>query len=87
MANHKSAEKRARQSLRRNAINARTVATLRTFERKLRTAISKKDKKSSETLLVSFMSVVDKAAQKGRVRTQTAARKVSRLSKAVNALT
>jgi small subunit ribosomal protein S20 len=86
LANHKSAEKRARQSLRKNAINARTTAEIRTWERKVRTALSAKDKKASSELLIAFTSKVAKAAQKGRIRTQTASRKISRLSQQVGAL-
>jgi small subunit ribosomal protein S20 len=86
LANHISAEKRARQSIRRNAVNARTMAELRTFERKLRTSLDAKDKKVSEELLVAYMSKMDKAAQKGRVRTQTVSRKISRISRQIAAL-
>ena len=86
MANHKSAEKRARQSIRRNAINSKTLAELRTFERKLRTSVGAKDKKASEELLVAYMSKMGKAAQKGRIRTETVARKVGRISKQIAAL-
>lgn len=86
MANHKSAEKRARQSVRRNKVNSKTMGEVRTFEKKLRAAIGNKDKEQSQQLLVSFTSKVDKAAQKGRISTQTASRKVSRLSKAVSHL-
>ena len=86
MANHKSAEKRARQSVTRNKINTQTMGAIRTVEKKLRTSITKKDKKTSEELLISFASRIGKAAQKGRVRTETASRKIGRLSKAVHAL-
>lgn len=86
MANHKSAEKRARQSIRRNATNSKTLAEIRTWEKKLRTSVSKKDKKASEELLVAFMSKIGKAAQKGRIRTQTASRKISRISRQIAAL-
>lgn len=83
MANHKSAEKRARQSIRRNKVNSKTLGEVRTFEKKLRTAIGSKDKEQSQKLLVSFTSKIDKAAQKGKLAARTAARKISRLSKAV----
>lgn len=86
MANHKSAEKRARVSLRRRTINARTMSAVRTLEKRLRKAISSKNKEESAKVLVSFESTVTKAAQKGRVPARTASRKVSRLSKAVAAL-
>ena len=44
MANHKSAIKKARMSLRRNTINTRTLTEIRTLEKKLRKSIAKKDK-------------------------------------------
>ena len=86
MANHKSAEKRARQSLRRQATNRKTIGSVRTAEIKLRKALSAKDAKSAQAALIEFSSRVDKAAQKGRVPASTAARKISRLSKHVHAL-
>lgn len=86
MANHKSAAKRARGSQRRNVINSRTLAGVRTIEKKVRAAITAKKKDEGQAALVEFMSVVGKAAQKGRVHTSTASRKIARLSKAVNAL-
>lgn len=83
MANHKSAAKRARQALRKKKVNATSMGEVRTFEKKLRSAIAKKDKDSSKTLLLGFESKVAKAAQKGRLALKTASRKVSRLAKAV----
>ncbi len=86
MANHKSAEKRARVSIRRNTINSRTLSAVRSVEKKLRKAIAGKDKKGSAEIMVEFSSTIDKAAQKGRLPARTAARKISRLSKAVAAI-
>jgi small subunit ribosomal protein S20 len=86
LANHKSAEKRARVSARRNAINARTLASVRTLEKRVRKAITAKDKDESTKALLAFESTVAKAAQKGRVPSRTASRKVSRLSKAIASL-
>ena len=86
MANHKSAAKRARQSVKRQATNKKTLGTVRTAETKLRKAMAAKDAKAAQTLLVSFESTVIKAAQKGRLPFRTASRKVSRLSQQVHAL-
>lgn len=86
MANHKSAIKRARTSLRRNAINTKTLSEVRTLERKLRQAITGKNKDESAKALVAFSSSIGKAAQKGRVPVRTASRKISRLAKAVSSL-
>lgn len=86
MANHKSAEKRARQSVRKNAINTQTMNKVRTLEKKLRKALVAKDKDVSAKTLVEFSSTIGKAAQKGRVPDRTASRKISRLAKAVSSL-
>jgi small subunit ribosomal protein S20 len=86
LANHKSAEKRARVSLRRKAINARTLGGVRTVEKKVLKAIAAKNKDESQTALTEFMSTAAKAAQKGRLPFRTASRKISRLSKAVSNL-
>ena len=84
MANHKSAAKRARQTIRKTTINARTKATVRTFEKKLRSAISKKDKEAAQQLLVTYTSKAAKAAQKGVLKAKAASRKIGRLSKSVH---
>ncbi len=86
MANHKSAEKRARISLRRRAINAKTLSKVRSLEKKVRKAVTAKDKDESSKALVEYSSAIAKAAQKGRVPSRTASRKISRLSKAVSTL-
>jgi small subunit ribosomal protein S20 len=86
LANHKSAIKRARTSLRRNAINSKTLGEVGTLERKVRKALAAKSKPESEKALIEFASKVDKAAQKGRIKPATAARKVSRLSRQISAL-
>lgn len=86
MANHKSAIKRARQSLRRNAINTKTLGEIRTIEKKLTKAVTSKNKDESAKILVNYMSRVGKAAQKGRMHFSTASRKIARASKRVAAL-
>jgi small subunit ribosomal protein S20 len=86
LANHKSAIKKARMSLRRNAINSKTMTEVRTLEKKLRKAIAGKNKDDSAKALVEFNSKLSKAAQKGRLKKETASRKVSRLSRLVATL-
>ena len=86
MANHKSAIKKARMSLRRQAINSRTLGEVRTVEKQLLKAISGKKKDDAAKILVTYMSKMGKAAQKGRVHFSTASRKIGRLSKAVSAI-
>lgn len=86
MANHKSAAKRARQSLRRQAVGIKTKNELKTWEKKVRTAIAKKDKANAQTHLLAFESRLMKAVQKGRVPFATGSRKISRLASQVSSL-
>lgn len=86
MANHKSAAKRARQSLKIQARNLSVKRAVRTAEKKLLTAISGNESENAQKLLVTYMSKIGKAAQKGIYHARTASRKVSRLSSHVHNL-
>lgn len=79
MANHKSAEKRARQSIKRNARNSNVKATLKTFEKKLTKAIEEKSKELP-ALLSAYVKKAMQAAAKGTIRKDTVSRKIGRLS-------
>ena len=84
MANHKSAAKRARQAVKKNARNSQALGTVRTFERKLRTAIAGNDSATAKTLFSDYMSKMSKAAQGGVVHAKTASRKISRLAQSID---
>jgi small subunit ribosomal protein S20 len=86
MANHKSAEKRVRQNLKRNEINRSNRSKLRTQIKKLRMAIAGHDKAQSGELLSPTVSLIDKAVNKGVLHKNTAARYKSRLTKHVSEL-
>ena len=86
MANTKSAEKRARQSLKRRDRNRDHVSTMRTAVKKLRKAVASGDAKNAQDLLANTVKVVDSTAQKGVIHRNVAARTKSRLTRAVNAL-
>ncbi len=86
MANHKSAAKRARQTIKKNATNSKTKAGVRTIEKKVRLAVSSGDKDLALKSLVTFSSKMDKASKSGVFHKNTAARKVSRLSILINTL-
>lgn len=86
MANHKSAEKRVRQTAKRNAINRSNRGELRTKIKGLRAAISQGDKKLSTDSLGSTVSLIDKAVNKGLIHRNTAARYKSRLTRHVAAV-
>ncbi len=83
MANVASAEKRNRQRIKRRARNQSHLSTMRTFVKRVRTAIEAKDGKLAD-VLKSAIKVIDKAAQKGVIDRKTASRKIGRLTKSVN---
>ena len=86
MANHKSAEKRYRQSERRRAVNKSNLNRLRTQLKKIRAAITAKNKDQVTTLLSPTLSLIDRSIQKGTLHKNAAARYKSRLMKQANAL-
>jgi|EndMetStandDraft_2_1072991.scaffolds.fasta_scaffold459344_2 small subunit ribosomal protein S20 len=86
MANTKSADKRARQALKRRDRNRDHVSTMRTAVKRLRKAVASGDAKTAQDLLGNTVKVVDSTAQKGVIHRNAAARTKSRLTKAVNAL-
>ena len=84
MANHKSAEKRARQTERRNEVNRRNRSSLRTQIKRLRAAIESGDREQAQQLLPVTVSVIDKSIQKGVLHQNAASRYKSRLTATVN---
>ncbi len=86
MANHKSAAKRAKQTIVKTARNLSIKKTVRTTEKKLKLSLGNKNKDECLKLLQTFTSTLGKAAQKGVYKKETVSRKISRLSKQVSAL-
>jgi len=86
MANHFSALKRARQTIRRTARNRANASRLRTQLRSLREALAKGDKSAAEKIYRETASALDKAIQKGVLHENTAARYKSRLNVRLNGL-
>jgi small subunit ribosomal protein S20 len=86
MANHKSAEKRIRQTERRTAVNKARVSRLRTFIKKVETAIESGDKEAARAAYTEAQPEMHRGVTKGVVHKNTAARKLSRLSGRIKAL-
>jgi len=84
LANTKSAEKRNRQRINRRARNLFHITTTKTLVKKARTAIQDPKGQDVPAILVAALKQLDKAAQKGVIHDQTAARKKSRLMQAFN---
>lgn len=86
MANHTSAIKRHKQSIKRNARNRAARTRVKNVVKTVRAAIQNKDKEEALKALQAATSSLDKIAGKGVIHWKKAARKVSRLAKAVNAI-
>ena len=82
----KSVLKRARQSHVRAAFNRANTTRVRTFMKRLRSAIAAKDAASAGNLLRPTLSAIDRAISKGVLEENTGNRYKSRLSLAVNGL-
>ena len=78
MANHKSAIKRHKQSVKRAARNRTVKTRIKNVVKSVRAAIKADDQAAATSSL-------DKAATKGVIHWKKAARKISRLAKALNA--
>jgi small subunit ribosomal protein S20 len=80
MPNTKSAERRVRNSSRKQANNQSVKSRLNTFEKKFAAALTGGKKADAAAALSQIVSVFDKAAKKGVVPRNTANRKKSRLA-------
>ena len=83
MANHKSAKKRIRQTVKRNAVNSYYHKTARNAVRKLRATT---DKKEASALLPALESMLDKLTKRNIIHKNKAANLKSKLAKHVNSL-
>jgi len=85
LANHKSALKRARQNEIRRIRNKSVRTRIKGIVKEVRQAVSESEGVVSQEKLNAAKSVIDKAAKKGVLHKKTASRKISRLSKLINA--
>ena len=86
MANIKSAKKRVLVNQKKADRNKSINSAVMTSIKKVEAAVVAKDKEAAVAALANAISTIDKAATKGVYHKNNAARKVSRLSKAVNTL-
>ena len=86
MANHKSAEKRARQNINRRMRNKASKTRIKNVVKDVQQAVNDKSLETAQSKLNAAKSVIDRAAKKGVIHKNTAARKISRLSKRVEAI-
>ncbi len=86
MATHVSAEKRIRQTARRTQVNRARLSRIRTFVKKVETAIAARDKDAARAAFAEAQPALHRGAQMGVLHKNTVARKLSRLSARINAL-
>jgi len=86
LATHLSAIKRARQNEKRRLRNLQIKSTVKSSVKKVRIAIAKKDVEGARNALSKAIPLIQKADSKGVFHKNTSARKISRLTREVNAL-
>ena len=86
MANTPQAKKRIRRNERRAEINGARMSRIRNFVKKVEAALETGDKKEAETALQNAQPELARGVARGVLHKNTAARKMSRLSKRVAAL-
>lgn len=86
MPNIKSAIKRVKKNEKRRLQNASQKSALRTAVKAVETAVNSNDVDNAKEALVLAAKKLDKAATKGLIHKNAAARKKSRLAKRINEL-
>ncbi|OGP87740.1 MAG: 30S ribosomal protein S20 [Deltaproteobacteria bacterium RBG_16_47_11] len=87
MATHLSAIKRARQAEKRRLRNLHIKTTVKSSIKTVIMAIDKKDPEGAKKALLKAIPLIQKAQSKGVFHKNTSARKISRLTRGVSALT
>jgi small subunit ribosomal protein S20 len=81
-----SAMKRARQAVKRSLRNRSVLSSVKTVLKKVEEAVTSGNKEVAGKALLQAVKSLNKAASKGVIHKNTASRKISRLTKKVNAL-
>lgn len=87
MANSPQSKKRARQNVRRQAVNKARRSRIRTHLRNVENAITSGDKNAAQEELRAMQPELMRGVTKGIYHKNTAARKLSRLASRVKAMT
>ena len=86
MADHKSSKKRIIRNNKRNEINTNRISRIRTFVKKVENLIGGESKDKAQEAFKIAMPELQKGVSKGLIHKNTAARKLSRLSKRIKNL-
>jgi small subunit ribosomal protein S20 len=80
----KSAKKALRQSRQRRLFNLRRKTKMKSLVKQIRDLIKEKKKPEALKILPETYKAIDKAAKRGIIKKNTASRKKSRLTKAID---
>ena len=86
MANHKSAKKRIRRNANRAEINKSRISRIRTFIKKVESAVEAGDGAAATQALKTAQPEIMRGVTKGVLHKNTASRKMSRLAARVKAV-
>ena len=84
MANIKSSKKDLKRTAKRRAINTAAKSALKTYVKKVRVAAATTEPEAVKTALTTAVKALDKAAQRGIIHKNAAARRKSRIAKSAN---
>ena len=84
MANHKSAKKRSKQTLKKTQINSILLSKIKTASNKVNISFSKKNLDVAKESLSLLNSVFARAVKRGVIKKKHASRKLSSLSKNID---
>ncbi|MGB8221932.1 MAG: 30S ribosomal protein S20 [Polyangiales bacterium] len=86
MANHASAKKRVRQTVKRTSRNRQLRTYVRTCVKRVRAAVEAGDSSAAKSALGEAIRRIDGAVSKGIYHRNTGSRYISRLTQQVNAV-
>ncbi|ADE30176.1 30S ribosomal protein S20 [Rickettsia prowazekii] len=86
MANHSSAKKVVRQTVKRTLINKKRSSAIKTFIKKVIHEISRGNKEDANLALSIAQSKIMQGVKKNIIKLNTASRKIRRLSKQIKNL-
>ena len=87
MANHKSAEKRSRQAIRKTKVNQVLMSKIRTNYNKFINDIDSKNVDTARESLRLFNIALSRAVKRGVIKKKNASRKLSSLSNKLKKIT
>jgi len=86
MANHSSAKKAVRQTVKKTLVNKKRASAIKTFVKKVLNEINQGNKENANLALVVAQSKIMKGVKKNIIKLNTASRKISKLSKQIKSM-